>query len=83
MQVILIIEKIGRAGIFLCFAFFAYFHDEGFKKCAFCMIQMPWMDFVMNIDMLAIWKAFKVHQGMIIYWEKPKTVQQGENPEKF
>ena len=37
----------------------------------------------MNTNMLAIWKALKVHQGVSFCWENPKTVQGGQNPEKI
>ena len=33
--------------------------------------------------MSAIWKASKVHQGIIVCWEKPKTGQPGQNAEKI
>ena len=36
----------------------------------------------MNNHMLIFWKALKYYQGVLLYWDRPKTVQQGKGPEK-
>ena len=46
------------------------------------MMQIP-TNFLVNTNMSAIWKALKVHQGIIFCWENPKTVQGGHNPDKM
>ena len=37
----------------------------------------------MNTNMSAIWKELKIHQGIISFWQKLKTAQGGQNPEKI
>ena len=76
-------EKLSVHDFFLIFVFFAYFLDKSFKKSSFCMIQMHQIDFLVNTNMLALWKALRFHKGIIICRERPKSVQQGQNPEKI